>query len=92
MAAQSFHDLQSKTDIDRLEFSIVVQANWGMFGKDGELLVSSSQLVHSVGFSPDKNILPNLSRIAEAGDGGKHFLVFGLPGIQLEPISNGPID
>ena len=63
-----------------------------MFGKDGELLVSSSQLVHSVGFSPDKNILPNLSRIAEAGDGGKHFLVFGLPGIQLEPISNGPID
>lgn len=54
----------------------------GIFGQDGELLVSSSHLVHSVGFSPDKNILPNLGRIAEAqkDGGGKHFLVFGLPG------------
>lgn len=58
------------------------EKNSGIFGQDGELLVSSSHLVHSVGFSPDKNILPNLGRIAEAqkDGGGKHFLVFGLPG------------
>ena len=43
--------------------------------------MSSNQLVHSVGFSPDKSILPNLSTIAAAGHGNpKHFLVFGLPG------------
>lgn len=69
-----------KDRVQYAEVSCVEEKNgkYRIFGKDGELLVSSSQLVHSVGFSPDKNILPNLSRIAEAGDGDKHFLVFGF--------------
>jgi len=70
---------------DRVQYAQVScveekDGKYRIFGQDGELLVSSSHLVHSVGFSPDKNILPNLGRIAEAQkDGaGKHFLVFGF--------------
>ena len=51
-----------------------------VFGKDGELLVSCGRLVHSIGFTPDQDILPNLQKIASCGKDGasKHFLIFGF--------------
>lgn len=62
-------------DVGRVEER---DGKYRIFAKNGELLASSCHLVHSVGFSPDTDILPNLKTIANAGnEGGKHFLVFG---------------
>ena len=60
-------------EVERVE----EEGGYKVYGKEG-LLLRCRRLVHSVGFSPDPLILPNLRRIEQMARGGQHVLVVGF--------------